>query len=125
MQVVKKLRQTLIDHNPDNGDFQGATRIYEKVLVDENGQVVEQVKGLINEVVPVEDLPALLGEVAGGHVKKLAEVEEILAAEREAAKNQREKLQAQIQELEAINDRENRTNRANEAKFAQIRQIVG
>lgn len=124
MKVVKKLRQTLIDHNPENGDFQGATRIYEKFVVDENDEVLEKVQGSVNEPVPVEDLPALLGEVAGGHVKRLAEVEEIVANEREAAKNVKENLRKQIADLEAQLDMEVKTNQEMIAKLNEIRKIV-
>lgn len=84
--IVKKLRQTVIDHDPAvENSFDGAIRIYQQWVLDDDGTKIGQMED-VAEVVKGDDLVSILGETSAKHVLQLDQTEEILAAEREGWK---------------------------------------
>lgn len=108
--IEKRLRSTVIDHDPKTGDIVGATKFYEQVLVDARGQVEGKLEGSVHESIGVKDVPSLWGKTSDSHAAKLQETEEVLQSERDewakaeaVYKTSLETANEQVRQLEAAN----------------------
>jgi len=122
MPIVSKTRQIIIDVDPETGAFAGATRCVQRSVMED-----DKLEGHLpnsNEPVDVADLGDILGKTSAEHVKKLAEVEQVLADERAEWADEKTSLEARIAELEAYIARENKTNQTLTAKLAAVAQAI-
>lgn len=95
--MQKKLRQTIIDHDPATGEVVGATQVFlRSVEVEGKSEALEPAA----EPLKVEEVPKIWGGTSDAHAAKLQETESVLAAEREARKTEKEEAAAKIKELE-------------------------
>lgn len=77
MEIVTKLRQTVIDHDPETGGFAGATQVFQRHLIDA-GNLASVLEPENRAVDPV-NLTGILGSTASGHIAKLDRLEELIA----------------------------------------------
>lgn len=83
MSVIKKLRTTIIDHNPATEEIVGATKVFERFMVDEDDQEEHKIEGNYTEGVDVADIPTIWGGTTDVHVAQLQRTEELLQRERD------------------------------------------
>ena len=100
MSIVRRHRQTVIDHDPRTGAVVGATKIFAR-HVEENGQNLGKLEAE-NEPVDVAEVPKLWGGTSDENVVALARTEAILQKERDAWAARETELLARQSELETL-----------------------
>jgi len=100
-EVQKRLRQTVIDHDPKTGAVVGATKLFEQWLVDVDGNDVDKLSTSVSEDVKVADVPKIWNGTTDEHVAKLGETENTLAAERAEWAEEKVALEAAIAERDS------------------------
>lgn len=116
MSLDKRLRQIVIDLDPATGSFQGATKMNEVRVIEEGVEVGR----LPMEAVPLaqEELERIMSASVSEHVKKCAQLEAQIDAERQEAMSALEALRREIASLQNQLSAENETNQQLTAKLA-------
>lgn len=98
MAIVKNHRQTVLDHDPKTGEIVGATKIFERRVIEndvDQGKLASE-----NEAIELKDVPKLWGATSDRHVDAMAKAETAIAKERDDWAKEREALTGQITQLE-------------------------
>lgn len=100
MPIIRRHRQTVLDHDPRTGAVVGATKIFAR-HVEEDGKNLGKLEPE-NEPLDLADVPKLWGDTTNEFVLAHKQSEEALVSERESRAQAEASLLARISELEGL-----------------------